>query len=98
MAIHSFTRATTSANENLFGNYSGTVAAKTFRHTSFVRKAGRLLDQAFEAARKLTRRAAPADTYAVRHAEGVETLMRMARDLQDSQPSLAAELMMLACR
>jgi hypothetical protein len=37
------------------------------------------------------------NTYSVRHAQETEILMRMARNLENSQPELAAELMLQAC-
>jgi hypothetical protein len=93
-----FSRGATAPAESNFTE-SVAVATQTFRRSPFARKAGKLVARVFGALGRLVNGSGTAsDAYAARRARDVDALNRMARSLQTSQPALAAELMLLACR
>jgi hypothetical protein len=93
-----FSRGVTAPTESTFRE-SVAVATQTFRRSPFARKTGKLLARIVGALGRLMHGSGTAsDAYSARHARDVDALNRMARSLETSQPALAAELMLLACR
>jgi hypothetical protein len=101
MSVHyaTFSRGASAPAESNFTE-SVAVATQTFRRSPFARKAGKLVARVFGALGRLVHGSSgtASDAYAARRARDVDALNRMARSLQTSQPALAAELMLLACR
>lgn len=86
-----FAHGTVSADSSL--QESVIAATQTFRRSSFVLRIGKLFSRMIG-----TMHDSASDAYAAQHAEDVAALNRMAHNLETSQPALAAELMLLACR
>jgi hypothetical protein len=72
---------------------------QTFQRSSFVHTTLKFMCRFVDAAGCFLHGPGSAsDAYDARHARDVAALNRMARSLETSQPALAAELMLLACR